>query len=65
MIGVVIVGHSNISKEFLTALEHIVGKQENIVAISILPNDDIKKKREEIIDAVKVSKSRQGSCNFN
>ena len=45
MIGVIIVGHSNISKEFLIALEHIVGKQENIVAISILPNDDIKKKK--------------------
>ena len=35
MIGVVIVSHSNISKGRL--LEHIVGKQENIVAISILP----------------------------
>ena len=53
MIGVIIVGHSNISKEFLIALEHIVGKQENIVAISIFPDDDIKNKREEIIEAVK------------
>ena len=52
MIGIVIVGHSNISKEFLVALEHIVGKQENVVAISIFPNDDIKK-REEIIKSVK------------
>ena len=53
MIGIVIVGHSNISKEFLVALEHIVGKQENIEAISIFPTDDIKKKREEIIKSVK------------
>ena len=53
MIGIVIVGHSNISKEFLIALEHIVGKQENILAISIFPNDDINKKREEIIKSVK------------
>ena len=53
MIGIVIVGHSNISKEFLVALEHISGKQENIVAISIFPDDDIKKKREEIIKSVK------------
>ena len=45
MIGIVIVGHSNISKEFLVALEHISGKQENIVAISIFPDDDIKKKK--------------------
>ena len=47
MIGIVIVGHSNISKEFLVALEHIVGKQENILAISIFPDDDIKKKRRD------------------
>ena len=53
MIGIVIVGHSNISKEFLVALEHISGKQENIVAVSIFPDDDIKKKREEIIKSVK------------
>ncbi len=59
MIGIVIVGHSNISKEFLKALEHIVGKQENMVAISIFPEDDIKKKRQEIIDSVKnVSKGK-------
>ena len=44
MIGIVIVGHSNISKEFLVALEHIVGKQENIVAISIFPMMILKKK---------------------
>ena len=53
MSGIVIVGHSNISKEFLVALEHIVGKQESIEAISIFPTDDIKKKREEIIKSVK------------
>ena len=53
MIGVIIIGHSNISKEFLIALEHIVGKQENMIAISILPDDDIKNKRKEIIEAVK------------
>ena len=39
MIGIVIVSHSNISKEFLIALEHIVGKQDNMIAISILPNE--------------------------
>ena len=53
MIGVIIIGHSNISKEFLIALEHIVGKQQNMIAISIQPDDDIKNKRKEIIEAVK------------
>ena len=60
MIGIVIVGHSNISKEFLVALEHIVGKQENIEAISIFPTDDIKKKREEIIKSVKKVNTGKG-----
>ena len=60
MIGVVIVGHSNISKEFLVALEYISGKQENIVAISIFPDDDIKKKREEIIKSVKKVNTGKG-----
>ena len=35
MIGIVIVSHEKISKELFVALEHIVGKQEKIEAISI------------------------------
>ena len=47
MIGIVIVSHSNIASEFLSVLEHIVGKQENIEAISIFPNDNVERKRGE------------------
>ena len=53
MIGIVIVSHSNIASEFLSVLKHIVGKQENIEAISIFPDDDVEKKRKEIIKAIK------------
>ena len=53
MIGIVIVSHSNIAVEFLSVLEHIVVKQENIEAISIFPNDDVEKKRKEIIKSIK------------
>ena len=54
MIGIVIVSHSNIATEFLSVLEHIVGKQDYIEAISIFPDDDvIEKKRKEIIKAIK------------
>ena len=35
--------HSNIASEFVSVLEHIVGKQENIEAISIFPDDDVEK----------------------
>ena len=53
MIGVLIVSHSNIAKEFLKVIEHIVGKQEFIKAISIFPDDDVEKKRKEIISSIK------------
>ena len=53
MIGIVIVGHSNIGKEFLEVIEHIVGKQEKLFAVSIHPTDDMEMKRNEIVDCVK------------
>ena len=60
MIGVVIVSHANIAKELLGVIQHIVGPQEKIVSISIFPEDDMKKKRQEIIDAVKNVDSGEG-----
>ena len=63
MIGIVIVSHSNIASEFLSVLEHIVGEQENIEAISIFPEDDVEKKRKEIIKAIKkVDKKKRCDC---
>ena len=53
MIGIVIVSHANIAKELLHVLEHIVGKQQNIIAVSIFPDDDVKVKRTEIINSVR------------
>ena len=60
MIGVVIVSHSNIASEFVSVLEHIVGKQENMQAISIFPDDDVEKKRKEIIQAIKKVDQKKG-----
>ena len=60
MIGLVIVSHSNIASEFVAVLEHIVGKQENIEAISIFPDDDVEKKRKEIIKAIKKVDQKKG-----
>ncbi len=36
MIGVVLVTHGLLAQEFLTALEHVVGKQQNFTTISDL-----------------------------
>ena len=60
MIGIVIVSHSNIASEFVSVLEHIVGKQENIEAISIFPDDNVEKKRKEIIKAIKKVDQKKG-----
>ena len=53
MIGVVLVSHENIAKEMLNVIKHIVGPQENLIAISIFPEDDMEKKRLQILDSVK------------
>ncbi len=52
MIGVVLVTHGNLAKEFVDALEHIVGPQKNMAAICIGCDDDVEKRRKEIIDSV-------------
>lgn len=51
MIGIVIVTHGRLADEFVAAAEHVVGPQERIAAISIGPEDDMEKRREEILAA--------------
>ncbi len=60
MIGVVLVSHANIAKEFVNVLEHIVGKQEKVYAVSIFPDDDMEEKRNQILDSVKKAESGSG-----
>ena len=52
MIGLVIVTHGGLAKEFRAALEHVVGAQSQIETISIGPEDDMEIRREEILQAV-------------
>ena len=59
MIGIVVVTHGRLADEFVAAIEHIVGGQENMYAISIGPDDDMKQRREDILDAV--TRVRSGS----
>lgn len=51
MIGIVIVAHGGLAKEYLAAVEHVVGKQEGIHAIAIHPEDDRAAKQNEICAA--------------
>ena len=52
MIGVVIVTHGNLAREFRAALEHVVGPQEQIGTICIQPDDDMEERRLAILKAI-------------
>ena len=52
MIGLVLVTHGRLAVEFRSALEHVVGAQTQIETISIDPDDDIERRRHDIVDAV-------------
>ena len=51
MIGIVIVAHGGLAAEYLSAVEHVVGKQPGIHAIKIEPDDDRASKQTEICEA--------------
>ncbi|MBO6853902.1 MAG: PTS fructose transporter subunit IIA [Marivivens sp.] len=51
MIGIVIVAHGGLAREYLAAVEHVVGVQPGILAIAIAPDDDRAIKQDEICDA--------------
>src|SRR5262245_14262341 len=52
MIGLVLVTHGALAVEFKSALEHVVGPQEQIETVCIGPDDDMEVRREDIIKAV-------------
>ena len=53
MIGLVLVTHGDLAKEFVKALEHVVGPQERVATICIGPEDDMEQRRQDILDAVR------------
>jgi PTS system mannose-specific IIA component len=53
MIGLVIVTHGGLAAEFRAALEHVVGPQPQLRTIAIGPDDDMQRRREEILKAVR------------
>ena len=52
MIGLVIVTHGRLAEEFILAMEHVVGPQKCVRAICIGPEDDMEKRRRDILKAV-------------
>lgn len=52
MIGLVLVTHGRLAEEFVSAMEHVVGPQEQVRAIAIGPDDDMEQRRTDILAAV-------------
>jgi len=52
MIGLVLVTHGKLAVEFRAALEHVVGPQSLIETVSIGPDDDVERRRQDILEAV-------------
>jgi len=52
MIGVVLVTHGRLAEEFRHAVEHVVGPQQGFETVSIGADDDMEKRRDDIVQAV-------------
>ena len=59
-IGIVIVAHGQLAHEYRAAVEHVVGPQPNIVAVSIAAECDRNNKELEICEAVESVDSGSG-----
>ncbi len=53
MIGIVIVTHGNLAKEILQAALHVVGPQPGLRAVCIGADDDMEKRRRDIVRAAR------------
>ena len=60
MIGLVIVTHGGLASEFLSAMEHVVGPQRGVAAICIGPEDDMERRRRDIVDACRAVDAGDG-----
>ena len=60
MIGLVLVTHGRLAVEFRAALEHVMGPQRQLEAVTIGPDDDVEQRRRDIINAVQSVDSGDG-----
>jgi len=60
MIGMILVTHGRLAEEFVKAMEHVVGRQENVATVCIGPQDDVEARRKEIAKAIKQVDTGEG-----
>jgi len=60
LIGIVIVAHGGLAREYLLALEHVVGQQSGIQSVAIGAECDREAKQSEVNDAVQAVDTGDG-----
>lgn len=60
MIGLVLVTHGQLAREFKAAVEHVVGRQDAFETICIGPEDDMEQRRLDIVQAVREAERGKG-----
>ena len=49
MIGLVLVTHGKLAEEFISAMQHVVGPQDQVRSVCIGPEDDMEMRRAEMV----------------
>jgi mannose PTS system EIIA component len=60
MIGMVLVSHGRLAEEFRAALVHVVGPQPQLAVINIEADDDMERRRSDIMSAIHGVDTGQG-----
>jgi len=60
LIGLVLVTHGRLALELVAALEHVVGPQSQVGTVCIGPEDDMEKRRADIVKAVEATNAGSG-----
>jgi len=60
MIGLVVVTHGQLAREFVAAMEHVVGMQKDTCSICIGADDDMDQRRNDIREAVRATDQGEG-----
>lgn len=60
MIGIVLVTHGRLADEFRSAVQHVVGHQDQLETVSIEAEDDMEQRRLDIVEAVRSADSGTG-----
>jgi PTS system mannose-specific IIA component len=60
LIGLVLVTHWRLALELVAAMEHVVGPQTQVATVCIGPEDDMEKRRADIVQAVETTDAGSG-----